>query len=128
MIKIQIFVFKLIVYRLSKDEEEQHQLKLNALFCRLISDTFVPHQYKNYTDLSIAWVRRAIPESWSAFFLASGQKKLKAIKLKNSKTQGKKLKLKPENQFSGMNGPKNINELTQKPSKLMILLNFTTKF
>ena len=35
------------------------------------------------------------------FFLASGQKKLKVKKLKNSKTQGKKLKLKPKNQFFG---------------------------
>ena len=31
---------------LSKDEVEQHQLKLNALFRRSNSDTFVPHQYK----------------------------------------------------------------------------------
>ena len=31
----------------SKDDLEQHQLKLNALFCISISDTSVPHQYKN---------------------------------------------------------------------------------
>ena len=36
------------------------------------------------------------------FFLASGQKKLKAKKLKNSKTQGKKLKLKPNKKKSGI--------------------------
>ena len=42
----------------------------------------------------------------SAFFLASGQKKLKEKKLKNSKTQGKKLKLKPNSNFSGIVQPK----------------------
>ena len=38
---------------LSKDEDEQHQLKLTALFCRSISDTFVSHQYKNSHNFKI---------------------------------------------------------------------------
>ena len=54
--------------------------------------------------------------SWVYFslFLASGQKKTQGEKTQEFKNSRKKLKLKPKNQFSSMNGPKNINELTKK--------------
>ena len=48
---LEIFIYSIsklkksiaIALFVSKDEDEQHQLKLTALFCRSISDIFVPH-------------------------------------------------------------------------------------
>ena len=64
------------------------------------------------------------------FFWPPAEKKLKAKKLKNSKTQGKKLKLKPNNKFYGIIRPKksqNLLAVVILQAKFSLILKITLK-